>query len=496
MVEPRPERVTGAVHEHRLPFPTTVPIPTADDGTDRPGLHVRLFGSHMFFRLWLAQVVSALGDWLGFLGITILAARLPGAGGGGAAVGLVMAARIIPGFFLAPVAGVLVDRWNRKRVMVTCDLMRAAVVATLPFVDTVVGLVLASFILEIGTLLWSPSKEASVPNLVPPERLTSANSLSLAAAYGTFPVATALFTLLAGAAQALGRFDLLDPLRVNPESLAFYVDALTFMLSALMISTLGLPDQERLARREDNGNGSGKRIDFAQTFHEFKEGWHYLFINPVVRAVNVGLATGLIGGGMIVPVGSVFSIQVLGQNPSGFGVFVTALGFGVAVGILAVSLGQRWVPKAEAFTISLLVAGVSLMLAASMTSLRPAALFVAILGVCAGSVYVLGFTLLHENVEDELRGRIFAALYTLVRLCLLIAFAVGPFLSELFDNLGRDLFEQGRVHIFDMGIGLYGSRVTLWLAGLIILGASLLSALSLRAGRVSHGQRPVAEVEP
>jgi dTMP kinase len=108
---------------------------------EQAALHVRVFGSHAFFRLWIAQVVSALGDWLGFLAITILAASL-GSGNGGAAVGLVMSARIIPGFFLAPVAGVMIDRWDRKKVMVTCDLGRALVIASLPFVHTVTGLAL------------------------------------------------------------------------------------------------------------------------------------------------------------------------------------------------------------------------------------------------------------------------------------------------------------------------------------------------------------------
>ena len=70
-----------------------------------------------------------------------------------------------------------------------------------------------------------------------------------------------------------------------------------------------------------------------------------------------------------------------------------------------------------------------------MSSLGLASLFVGVLGVGAGSVYVLGFTLLHENVDDELRGRIFSALYTLVRFCVLLAFAVGPFLSGLLDRL-------------------------------------------------------------
>ena len=90
----------------------------------------------------------------------------------------------------------LVDRWDRKKVMVTCDIGRGLVLATLPFIHTVWGLVLASFLLEIGTLFWAPAKEASVPNLVPADQLTTANSLSLVAAYGTFPIASFVFAVL------------------------------------------------------------------------------------------------------------------------------------------------------------------------------------------------------------------------------------------------------------------------------------------------------------
>src|SRR3954447_10395018 len=95
-----------------------IPMPPLLDGVvgsgERISLRARVFGSPGFFRLWIAQVVSSLGDWLGFLAITILATRIGSAPG--AAVGLVMSARIIPGFFFGPVAGVLVDRWDRKRL--------------------------------------------------------------------------------------------------------------------------------------------------------------------------------------------------------------------------------------------------------------------------------------------------------------------------------------------------------------------------------------------
>jgi dTMP kinase len=440
---------------------------------DRPGFHVRMFGSHQFFHLWVTQVASATGDWLGFLAIAALATRISDRPE--AAVGLVMSARIVPGLFLGAASGVIADRFDRKRVMVTCDVGRAAVLVTLPFVDTVLGLVVASLVLECFTLLWTPAKEASVPNLVPPDHLTTANSLSLVAAYGTMPLAAGLFSLLASLSEALGHIDALDALRTNKEGIAFYVDAATFLFSAFMISRLHLPARGRPKRAD------GRRLDFGQAFHELKEGWHFVFINPVVRAVNVGLATGLIGGAMLVPLGPVFSERILHAGTEGFGFFIFALGIGVAIGVVLVSVFQRRLPKAPVFTGALFVAGASLLAAASMSDLRPAALFITILGMCAGAVYVLGFTLLHESVDDELRGRIFSALYILVRFCVLLAFAVGPLLSDLLDRLSKSLFDR---QISPLGIDIFvpGVRLTIWLAGVIIIGAAVLAVMSLRAG--------------
>ncbi len=83
----------------------------------------KAFDSPSFFKLWIAQVVSATGDWLGLLAISILAIRV-GSGNEGAALSLVLGARIAPGFFFGPLAGVFVDRWDRKRVMVFCDTVR------------------------------------------------------------------------------------------------------------------------------------------------------------------------------------------------------------------------------------------------------------------------------------------------------------------------------------------------------------------------------------
>jgi len=461
---------------------TTAPLALVD-GLAKPGGHVRVFGTHAFFRLWCAQVVSSLGDWLGFLAITLTAKRL-GGGSEGAAIGLVMTARIVPGLFLGPVAGVLVDRWDRKKVMVVCDLSRAGVLFTLPFIDTVWGLVAASLLLEVFTLLWSPAKEASVPNLVPPERLASANSLSLAAAYGTLPVASLAFAFLARIQDAMD----VEVLRLQQDgTLAFYADAATFCGSAVLIATLALGP----ARTAVPG---GRRAGFGDTVREFREGWSFIFVNPIVRAVNVGLATGLIGGGMVVPLGVGFAEDVLGAGAAGYGFFVTALGLGAAVGIVSVSFLQRHLPRDITFTMAVFGAGITLFAAAAMSSLGPSLGFVVGFGVCAGTAYVVGFTLLHENVDDALRGRIFSALYVLVRLCLLIAFAVGPFLSDLLDRLSRALVgDDQTLEVLGADAFLPGVRLTLWLAAAIIVVAGFLALLSVRA---EHRRRrhPAANV--
>ena len=448
------------------------------DPSDRPGFHVRLFGSHEFFRLWLVQVVSATGDWLGFSAIILLAATIGGEAGAGA-ISLVMAARIVPGFFFGPLAGVLVDRWDRKKVMVSCDIGRALVMALLPFVSDVIGLVLASLVLEVLTLLWGPAKESEVPNLVPREHLTTANSLSLAAAYGTFPFAALLFALLAGLSAWIGNIPGLGWLENNQMALAFYFDAVTFLFSAWMISRLALPKRERRVKSTADDE---RRVDIKATLEELREGWSEIWKNHTVRAVNLGLATGLIGGGMLIPLGAVFSTEVLDAGAAGYGLFTTSLGFGVAIGVVGVSVFQKRLPQTTTFTVALFAAGISLFCAASSSSLWAAVIFVGLMGIAVGPVYVLGFAMLQQEVADDLRGRVFSSLNTLVRLCVLVAMVAGPLLAAILGRLASTLINN-RVDVAGITVELPGVRLALWLAAAIIIAAGFVAGASLRAGQ-------------
>jgi dTMP kinase len=417
---------------------------------------------------------------LGLLAISILAIRL-GSGNEGAALSLVLAARIVPGFFFGPVAGVFVDRWDRKKTMVTCDMGRAMVMLALPFVDTLFGLFLASLLLEAFTMLWGPAKEASVPHVVPVESLASANSLSLVAAYGTFPLGAGLMALFGRLSTALFDSSWADNVRLDDMGLAFYANALSFLVTGYLIFTLDLPKRPRVER----DLAKGRRAVLAHPIDELREGWRFVFVNPVVRTVNMGMATGLIGGGMLVPLGAIYADEVLGAGRSGLGVLITALGLGVAGGVALVSWLQRRLDKARTFTWSLVGAGVFLALAASISQVHLSTTMVFGIGICAGSVYVLGFTLLHENVDDQLRGRIFSTFYVLVRACVLLALVVGPLMEDLLDRLSSALWDR-HVEVFGVAVDVPGVRLTLWLASLIILASGAVAIASLRAGELGY----------
>jgi dTMP kinase len=421
-----------------------------------------------FLPLFGAQFVSSLGDWTGLFAIIAIAERVSNSA---AAVGFVMIARMLPGFLFAPVGGALIDRWNRKAVMVTCDIGRAGLLAVLPFWENIWGLVILSFAIEMLTLLWGPAKDASVPNIVKdPEHLAAANSLGLVASFGTFPLGAILFAALAAIAHWLGGFSALASLAGNRESLAIWLDGTSFLVSALLISRLRLPETERSTR---------PHVPPAQTWRDIKDGLRFIRSNPLVRGVMIGLAGGLIGGGAIVPLGPTVATEVLKGGPSAFGLLMTALGVGAAVGVVTLLWLQRRLPRQAVFTTAVVTTGISIITVASMSSLGPAFLLVAVLGAGAGCSYVTGFTMLQESVSDDMRGRTFATLYTIVRVCLLLSLTIAPFIAGALNAISQHTVE-GRAHIGSFEFGLPGVRLALWLGGAVTVVSGLAAQRRMR----------------
>lgn len=427
---------------------------------------------------------------MGTIAMIKLSDRIAGSLG----IGLVLTARFLPGFFLAPLAGVLVDRLDRKKVMVACDLGRAAVLSAMPFVNRIWGLVLVAFLLELLTLMWSPAKDASVPNLVRPGSIATAGSLGLAAAYGTFPLAAGASSGLFKVAEWLSGYSWLHFLRVNNESVLIYFDVLTFVVSAVLISSLHLPHRVRethpvagaaAAVSGVAGGAQPDRIDFGKALGEAREGLTFIRTSPVVRAVMVGLGTALMGGGLAIPLGKVFTDRVLGAGDSGYSLVLLAMGVGAAIGVISVIVLQRRLPRDFMFCSCVLGGGVALLTAASMSALGAAIWCVGAFGLCAGAAFVLGQTILQSDTEDALRGRIFAAFYALIRLALVIPLVFGPFVSAGLDRLSRRVFgDDERVVVAGIHVDLPGVRLTLWLGAIVIVLASFLSFSTL--GRRRH----------
>ncbi len=428
----------------------------------------RIFGTSHYFRLWLAQVVSSTGDWIGLVAILAIAARISDTPE--AAISLVMVARMLPGFLLAPVGGVIADRIDRRRLMVFSDLGRAAVVATLPFVTNLPMLFLASLVLEIFTLLWTPAKDASVPNLVPEDKLVAANSLGMAAGFGTFPIGAALFASLSAVADRIRQSGLVDFVEVNQEFLALWLDSLTFITSAVLVLTVYLPSPA--------GSESVKRIDWTRAWRDLKDGIRFITSVRIVRSVMTGLGGGLLGGAAVIPLGPVYTERALAADSAGFGLLMTGMGMGAAVGVIGLSAVQRYFPRELAFAGALVGSGVAILVVSSLSTLTLAVVVVALFGVAAGGGYVAGFTLLHENVSDELRGRTFAALYTVIRLTMVVSLTIWPLLAGGLDSLSGALFDRSVA-----GVSLPGVRLALWLSGLLTMVAGAIAARDVHRER-------------
>jgi dTMP kinase len=223
-----------------------------------------------------------------------------------------------------------------------------------------------------------------------------------------------------------------------------------------------------------------------QTWRDIVDGLRFIRSNAVVRGVMIGLAGGLIGGGSIVPLGAIFAKDVLKADDSAFGFLTAALGIGCAIGVATLLWLQRRLPREAVFTSAVIVTGIAIGVLAWVSTLAFAILLVALFGAAAGCAYVTGFTLLQESVADEMRGRILATLYTVVRVCLLLSLTIGPFVASGLGALADRLF-NGKISIGSADLSLPGVRLALWAGG----GLTVLAGLAARR-RMRKTQREEA----
>jgi dTMP kinase len=267
------------------------------------------------------MLFSSLGDWLGLLATTAMAQQLSGGDYTTAnfAIAGVFIARLLPAVFLGPIAGVIADKFDRRKLMVNCDILRAALYISIPIANNYFWLYTAMILVECITLFWSPAKEASVPNLVPREKLENANQVSLLAAYGTAPIAALLFTFLSLVTSAINAAFDLTTTAVN---IALYANALSFAFAAFTIWGL----------REIPRGASEKKSADTGILKSLHDGWKSVSTSKIIRGLVVGMVGAFVAAGAVIGLARTF-VGDLGGGEAAYGVLFGAVFTGLAAGI-------------------------------------------------------------------------------------------------------------------------------------------------------------------
>jgi dTMP kinase len=418
-----------------------------------------------FRRLWMSMALSSFGDWLGLLAITATATSLVNSfAGKNFALGAVLLFRLLPAILLGPLAGAFADRFDRRKTMVVADCLRFALFASIPLVNNLVWLFVAQFLIEAISLFWIPAKEAAVPNLLRQDQYEPANQLSLVTTYGLTPVAAALvFSLLTSVGSRLSR---LIP-GVTHVDLALYLNAVTFLVAALVVWNLPSISGRRAA---------GAVVKGESFLGSLRSGFSFAGHTPLVRGLVVGITGAFTAAGVVIATAQAFS-RSLGGGDAAYGLLFGAVFIGLGLGIALGPSVARDLSRERMFGIAIVGAGVVLLLLAWAFTLWIALLLVVLMGFFAGIAYLAGFTLLGTKIEDDLRGRTFALVQSLVRAALILSLAVVPFLVGL---VGRHSMDLGAV-----AVPLTGDRILLFAAGLLAVGVGVL------AYRQMDDRRPV-----
>jgi len=407
-----------------------------------------------FRRLWQAMAFGSLGDWLGLLATTALAQQLSGGDYATAnfAIAGVFIARLLPAVFLGPLAGVIADRLDRRLLMVVADVIRFALYISIPIVNNYFWLYTATILVECVSLFWSPAKDASVPNLVPKEKLESANQVSLFAAYGTAPIAAALFAILALLSSAIASaFPSFNGTSID---IALYINAISFAFSAWTIFNL---------REIPKRNQSGKQAD-SSVGKSLIEGYKVVSSSKIIRGLIVGMIGAFMAAGAVIGLARTF-VGDLGGGDAGYGVLFGSVFTGLAIGIAFGPKIFAQFSRRRLFGASLTVAGSFLVLLAVIPNFTLAVFIVIILGAFSGLCWVTGFTMLGLEVHDDVRGRTFAFMQSIIRVTLVAVLAISPIVAAYIGEY--------RIKVSNTEVAYNGAAITLLLAGLfaILIGS-------------------------
>jgi MFS family permease len=361
-----------------------------------------------FRYLWLAQVISLTGDWFNTIASVIIVNRYSASG---LAVGGLFIARALPPFLLGPLAGVVADRFDRRKVLILSDVLRAGIVLGFLLVDRPERLwllyVLTVLQFSVSTF-FEPARAALVPALVESDELLKANTLS--------SVTWSAMLTLGGAIGGLTAS--LFGVRVS-----LLVDASSFLVSAFLV--LSITGQFR----------SNAVYALESGWKNFVDGLHYVRNNFDVGLVTLVKALGQVGSFDIIA--ALYAARVFREGQEGattLGLMFTAFGVGAVIGpLIANRFGDSsvvWLRRAilggfVCMPLAWLIVGVAPAL--------PIALLGCILRGMGGSInWTYSDVLLQMSVPDHLLGRVFAFDFAIFTLAVSVSLSLTGFITDAF----------------------------------------------------------------
>ncbi len=379
-------------------------MPSSASIASRSSFTLKTILRHKPFRtLWLAQFVSIFGDFLALFGvISLITFRWHGTA---VQVTLVSIAYMLPLAIISPVAGVFVDHWNVKRLMIASDLIRAALIVLLVFVHDVTQICGVFIVLSTVSSFFMPAQSVTLRAIVPAEGLLPANAIMAQALY----IVRLLSPALAGAL-----------VRLLTEKACFYLDTASFVFSALMIARLTI---NRPARAQTEKTVKSLTQDFVA-------GNRFIFTHAGLAFVFMAMAAAMFVLSSFSPLISIYIRDSLSAGPIMFGVISAMVGVGLIVGTQFVTRLVKQRSKAHVVLSGLFALGLGAAFLGAFHNVPMAALSTFTMGFAIAFVWVPAQTMSQQETPPAMVGRVSSSFMSLISVAQVLGLLLSGFLAQ------------------------------------------------------------------
>lgn len=397
-----------------------------------------------FFLLWSGQIVSQFGDRLTQMALIALVAQR--AAGSTIQLAKLLSFTILPVFLIGPIAGVYVDRWDRRRTLIICDILRAIIIFSIPFLflqfDSLIPIYIIIFLSFCVSRFYVPAKLSIIPDLVKEKDLLLANSLVNTTGMIAATVGFGLGGILVEVLGVRG---------------GFYLDSATFFISGIMILSFSRVVGSFKPSRVLKIGKEVIEVIKKSVLAEIKEGISYLTNHKDIRFIVNMLFLLWSALGAIYVIMIVFIQEALKTITMELGFLIMFLGAGLFLGSLIYGrFGQR-VSQVRIIFTCFAFGGIILVLFASLLSMFPffivAAALSFVFGVVIAPIMTASNTLIHKVTDEQMRGKVFSALEIVTHFAFLLFMLISSGVAEI---IGRFWFLILIGLIFTM-IGVMGT---------------------------------------